>query len=260
MVVDGVVHREVAGTVWRARRVGSAIELDVDGDPDLALDDLRARVAEGLPWAPVAELAHQDPRVADLVARRPGYRPPITPDPFEAIVAAISAQQVNLRWATTTRTRLVERYGHRRSIGGVDVWAFPRPEALAAADPAEIRGMQWTSRKAEYVVGVARDVTDGLLDGLDGLGDEAVVERLTSVRGLGRWTAEQVLARSLARPGAVAAGDLGVRKAVSLLWHRADEVLDEAAVRDTVAGWGDAANWVTHLLLEDLADGLASRP
>lgn len=260
MIVDGVVHREVDGTLWRARQAGTAIELDVDGDEAVAMADLRARVAEGLPWAPVADLAGRDPRVADLVARRSGYRPPITPDPFEAIVAAISAQQVNLRWATTTRTRLVERYGRRRSIGGVVVWAFPHPETLASADPSEIRAMQWTTRKAEYVVGVARAVTEGLLAGLDDLPDEGVVERLTSVRGLGRWTAEQVLARSLARPAAVAAGDLGVRKAVSLLWHRADEVLDEATVRDTVAGWGDAANWVTHLLLEDLAEGLASAP
>lgn len=260
MVVDGVVHREVEGTVWRARQAGAAVELDVDGDPGVALDDLRARVGEGLPWEPVADLAGHDRRVADLVARRPGYRPPITPDPFEAIVAAISAQQVNLRWATTTRTRLVERYGRRRSIGGVTVWAFPRPGDLAAADPGEIRAMQWTTAKAEYVVGVARAVADGLLDGLDGLGNDGVVERLTTVRGLGRWTAEQVLARSLARPDAVAAGDLGVRKAVSHLWHGTDELLDEATVRDTAATWGDAANWVTHLLLEDLADGLASTP
>jgi DNA-3-methyladenine glycosylase II len=260
VVVEGAVHREVSGTVWRARQVGASIELDVDGDPERALADLRARVAEGLPWEPVADLAAQEPRVADLVGRHPGYRPPITPSPFEAIVTAISAQQVNLRWATTTRTRLVERYGQRHSIGGVDVWAFPRPETLAAADPAEIRAMQWTTRKADYVVGVARAVTEGLLDGLHDLGNEGVVARLMSVRGLGRWTAEQVLARSLARPDAVAAGDLGVRKAVSHLWHRGDELLDEATVRDTAAAWGDAANWVTHLLLEDLAEGLASTP
>lgn len=254
MVTDGAVHREVLGTVWRARQRGAAIELDVDGDEDVAMADLRARLGEGLPWAPVAALAARDPRIDALVAGRPGYRPPITPDPFEAIVGAISAQQVNLRWATTTRTRLVHRFGRQHSIGGIEVWAFPRPDDVADADPADIRSMQFTTRKAEYIVGVAHAAAGGALDGLDGLSNESVVERLTTLRGLGRWTAEQVLARSLARPDAVAAGDLGVRKAISYRWHGSDDLLDEPTVRTTAEGWGDAANWVVHLLLEDLAE------
>lgn len=241
------------GTVWRARQVGGTIELDVDGDADLALSDLRARVADDLPWEPVAALAAVDDRVRTLVERRPGYRPPITPDPFEAIIGAISAQQVNLRWALTTRTRLVERFGSRKEMGGVPIWAFPPPASLADVDPAELREMQFTTRKAEYIVGVARAATDGWLDDLSEQTNEEVVEHLTKLRGLGRWTAEQVLARSLARPDAVAAGDLGVRKAISHLWHESDELLDEATIRTTAEAWGDAANWVTHLLLEDLS-------
>jgi DNA-3-methyladenine glycosylase II len=258
VVVDGVVHREVDGTVWRARQSGGTIELDVDGDEALALADLRTRLAEHLPWQPVAALAAADERVAELVARRSGYRPPITPDPFEAIVGAITAQQVNLAWATTTRTRLVHRFGRRREIGGTEVWAFPDAAAVAEADPAVIRAMQFTTRKSEYIVGVARAAAGGHLEGLDERSNEDVVRHLTSLRGLGRWTAEQVLARCLARPDAVAAGDLGVRKAVSFLWHGSDELLDEATVRSTAEGWGDAANWVTHLLLEDLGEGLPS--
>lgn len=254
------MHREVAETLWRARQVGDAIELDVDGDPELAFADLRTRLAEGLPWEPVAALARTDERVADLVARHRGYRPPITPDPYEAIIAAITAQQVNLAWATTTRTRLVHRFGVRRAIGGVPVWAFPDPASVAAADPSEIREMQFTTRKSEYIVGVSTAAAAGYLDGLADLPNDAVSEHLTALRGLGRWTAEQVLARCLARPDAVAAGDLGVRKAISLLWHGADELLDEATVRSTTEGWGDAANWIMHLLLEDLSAGVASGP
>jgi len=254
------VHREVRGTVWRARQVGEAIELDVDGDEALAEADLRARLAEHLPWQPVVELAAREERVADLVARRPTYRPPITPDPYEATITAITAQQVNLAWATTTRTRLVHRFGRRRRIGDTDVWAFPAPAEVAAVDPAELRGMQFTTRKAEYIVGVSRAADHGHFDDLTTMGNEEVVRHLTELRGLGRWTAEQVLARSLARPDAVAAGDLGVRKAVSFLWHASDELLDEATVRSTAEAWGDATNWVVHLLLEDLSEGVGSRP
>ena len=247
----------MAGTVWRARQVANTIEVDADGDEDLALRDLRARVADDLPWEPVAALASIDDRVSALVERRPGYRPPITPDPFEAIIGAISAQQVNLRWALTTKTRLVERFGTCREMGDVSVWAFPRPESLADVDPAELRAMQFTTRKSEYIVGVARAATDGWLDDLSERTNEDVVAHLTELRGLGRWTAEQVLARSLARPDAVAAGDLGVRKAISHLWHKSEELLDEATVRTTAETWGDAGNWVTHLLLEDLSAPIA---
>lgn len=241
------------GTVWRARQRGPTVELDVRGDEDLALRDFRTRVADDLPWEPVATLAAVDDRVRELVDRRPGYRPPITPDPFEAIIGAISAQQVNLRWALTTRTRVVERFGIRHRIGGTEVWAFPRPVSLADVDPAELRAMQFTTRKSEYIVGVARAARDGWLDDLGERSNEDVVTHLTQLRGLGRWTAEQVLARSLARPDAVAAGDLGVRKAISHLWHGSEDLLEEATVRATAETWGDAANWVTHLLLEELS-------
>ena len=75
---------------------------------------------------------------------------------------------------------------------------------------------------------------------------------MTAIRGIGRWSAEWALARCLARPKAVAAGDLGVQKAIggAYLGRRATE--DE--VRRLTAPWGDAANWATHLLLETLAD------
>jgi DNA-3-methyladenine glycosylase II len=259
VVADGAVHREVGGTLWRARQDGPGLVVDVEGDPDLALADLRRRVGEDLPWAPVAALAAADDRVHRLVEAHPGYRPPITPDPFEAIVGAISAQQVNLRWALTTRTRLVRALGTPRDTAGTVVWTFPAADRVAMAHPSELRELQFTNAKAKAIVEVAGAAADGHLDGLADLTNDAVVARLTELRGVGRWTAEQVLARSLARPNAVAAGDLGVRKAVSRYWHGSDELLEEAVVRDTTTAWGDAANWVTHLLLEELAMGGRSR-
>lgn len=253
VVADGAVHREAHGIWWRATQNGDTIELHTDDDPVVAMADLRVRLGDGIPWEPVAELAERDERVARLVARYPGYRIPVTPDPFEAIVTAVTAQQVNLRWALVTRRRLVEAFGTVRHVGGVTVWAFPRPERVADADPAVLRGFQFTTAKARTIVGVARAAVDGYLDPLPTLSNAEATAHLCALKGIGRWTADQVLARCLARPDAVAAGDLGVRKAVSFRWFTGDELLDEATVRDTAETWGDAANWVTHLLLEDLA-------
>ncbi len=259
LVADGVYYR-VAGphadeVPYAARQLpAGAIEVTVgDGhDPDPAMADMRYRLAESLPFRPLRSLARRDPVVRAALRRRPGYRPPMTPDLFEALVTSITAQQVNLRWATTTRRRLVETYGRRRRFPGTMVWQFPAAAALAAADPADLRSLQLTTAKSHSIVGVARAAADGALDGLAEAPDAEVVERLTALRGVGRWTAEWALARCLGRPAAVAAGDLGVREAIgrAYLGRRATE--DE--VRAITTPWGDAANWATHLLLEGLSD------
>ena len=74
----------------------------------------------------------------------------------------------------------------------------------------------FSRRKAEYVIGLARDDLD--LEGLHLLPDDEVRARLVAVRGLGPWTAEWFLGRHLARPRAWPVGDLALRKAVDLFY------------------------------------------
>jgi len=106
------------------------------------------------------------------------------------------------------------------------------------------------------VIGIfAAAVAEGRLD-LDVLGalpDEEVIRRLTAIRGLGVWTAEWILARTLGRPRVVA-GDLGVRKAVGLAYPCLGDLLPpEGAVRAATAHWGDAALLAQALALQELA-------
>jgi len=100
------------------------------------------------------------------------------------------------------------------------VWAFPDAAVLARARVRELLALKYSTRKAEYIRDLARAVVAGTLD-LDALSAAAnadVIDRLTALRGLGRWTADWFLARHLARPHAWPAGDLGVRKAVSTFY------------------------------------------
>ncbi len=252
VVVGDTYCRVVAGTVYAARQVGAqTVELQVDGDPDAAVADLAHRLAEDLPE--LSPAARTVAAVADQATRMPGYRPPLVADPFEALVTAISAQQVNLTWATTTRRRLVEAYGRSHQIDGIVVHGFPHAGVLATVAPEELRAMQFTTRKAEYIVGLAQAAVEGHLDDLHTMTNADVIERVVAIRGIGRWSAEWLLARCLGRGDVVAAGDLGVRKAVSRFVLATDIVAAEGEVRDAVAGWGDGANWAVHLLLERLA-------
>jgi DNA-3-methyladenine glycosylase II len=152
------------------------------------------------------------PVLAGLATRLAGFRPPLAPDPFESLVTSITAQQVSLFSAFAIRNRLIERYGVR----GVHAYGFPTRASLAGATEEELVALGFSRRKAEYVVGLARDDID--LDALAALDDDEVRARLTAIRGLGAWTAEWFLARHLARPRAWPAGDLGLRKAAETFY------------------------------------------
>jgi DNA-3-methyladenine glycosylase II len=152
------------------------------------------------------------PVLDDLVRRLEGFRPPLTPDPFENLVTSITAQQVSLFAAFAIRNRLVERFG----VPGEVAYGFPTRAVLAAASEDELVAVGFSRRKAEYVVGLARSELD--LDELAGLSDDEIRERIVAVRGLGAWTAEWFLARHLARPRAWPAGDLALRKAAETFY------------------------------------------
>jgi 3-methyladenine DNA glycosylase/8-oxoguanine DNA glycosylase len=150
--------------------------------------------------------------LAGLTVRLRGFRPPLAPDPWEALVTSICAQQVSLQSAFAIRARFVERYG----IRAVHAWAFPRRDAVARATADDLFALGFSRRKAEYVRALARSDLD--LDGLAALPDDAVRAAITAQRGLGPWTAEWFLARHLARPTAWPAGDLALRKAADVLF------------------------------------------
>lgn len=208
-----------------------------------------------LPPPTFGALLQSDPVIASLDARYPGLRPVLQLDLLTALVRSVSAQQVNLRWAATTRRRLAERFGTRHEIAGEIVYSFD-PARLAAATVTEIREMQFTTRKAEYIIGIAEEIGSGRLSPqeLEALPDEQVIERLSALRGIGRWTAEWILVRTLGRP-TVVAGDLGVRKAVGVA-YRDGAMPSEADVRAMTTHWGDSAAVAQALVLHGMAVGM----
>jgi DNA-3-methyladenine glycosylase II len=200
-----------------------------------------------------ADLLAQDPVLARLNASFPGIRQIRQLDLFTALLRCISAQQVNLRWAVTTRRRLAETFGTRHEIDGECVYSLD-PERVASVDPAQIRALQFTTSKSEFIVAVARALADGTisLDALARLPDDEVIARLCTIRGIGRWSAEWVLARTLGRP-CVVAGDLGVRKAVGMAYLET-ALPSEIEVRRATAHWGTSASAAQALLLHALGE------
>jgi DNA-3-methyladenine glycosylase II len=189
---------------------------------------------------PFIEFARADPVLAEAVARFPGFRPPLAPDPFEALVSSITAQQVSLNSAFAVRSRFIERFGNPAE----HAVSFPTRERVAAVTEAELTELGFSRRKAEYVLGVARSDLD--FEGFAVLPDDEVKVRLTALRGIGEWSADWFLARYLARPHAWPAGDLGLRKAVLAFYS------DTTDVRAASVRFHPFENLSAHYLLASL--------
>ena len=209
-LVGGTLYRAVGGREVRivARPGGVDVEPLDDETRPVVLQLLGAPF--DLP--PFYAWAARDPLLAPIAERLRGFRPPLQPDPFEALVTSITAQQVSLFAAVAIRNRLVERLG--TPVG--EAWAFPSRERVAEAGEQVLVEVGFTRRKAEYAVGLARSELD--LAGLASLDDDEVRVQITAFRGLGPWTAEWFLARHLARPHAWPDGDLALRKAAESLY------------------------------------------
>ena len=214
---EGGLHRVVGGREVRIEAAPGG----VDVEPLDAAIEREVLTLLGLAVRPrrVRRLGGRTSRCSPrLRAALAGFRPPLAPDPFEALVTSITAQQVSLHSAFAIRSRLIERFGEPGELA----YAFPTRERLADASEDELVALGFSRRKAEYVIGLARADLD--LDALAALPDEEVTERLVAIRGLGEWTADWFLARHLARPHAWPAGDLGLRKAVAAFYGDVQDV------------------------------------
>ena len=207
---DGGLYRVVAGREVRITRVEEGVSIE-PGSPDAA-----AEIGHllGLPFDLDAfrRWAVRDAELDTIVQALAGFRPTLSPDPFEALVIAITTQQISLHAAAAIRANFVERFGVRHDRA----WEFPTRERMRRARPREFTVLGFSRAKAEYVLELAHSDVD--LEALPSCSDDEVIEALTAIRGLGRWTADWYLARHLARQRAWPAGDLGVRKAVSTFY------------------------------------------
>jgi DNA-3-methyladenine glycosylase II len=207
---EGGLHRVVADREVRITAAEGGVAIEPWSTE--AADEVGRLLGLPLDLDRFREWALGDATLAMVIGSVPGFRPTLNPEPFEALVVAITAQQISLHAAASIRGNLVERYGVRHDAA----WAFPTRERIGELRPRHFTPLGFSRAKAEYVLELAHSDLD--LDGLHALDDDEVIAAVASVRGLGRWTADWFLARHLARPHAWPAGDLGVRKAVSTFY------------------------------------------
>ncbi|MCY4486479.1 MAG: hypothetical protein OXF11_05105 [Deltaproteobacteria bacterium] len=210
-----------AGTVAKPRL---AVALESPSRVALQLPgfetQLRHVLCTDLDLRPFYRMARKDAMLAPMVRRFRGMRVTASPTLFEALVTAVLSQQVNLGFAYSIKKALVESFGRRRRRQGRTYYAFPEPRRFAAQSLEAMRGFRLSNAKAGTLIRLGEAfASDAALQDSAGrlaaLSDEQVVERLTAIKGIGRWSAEIALMRGLARPDTFPAGDLGVVKYVA---------------------------------------------
>jgi DNA-3-methyladenine glycosylase II len=210
--------------------------------------------------SPFEAMARTDPVVGPLAERMRGLKPPRFPTVFEALVNGVACQQLSLTVGIHLLNRLTAAHGHAAADGPPDARAFPDPVALASLQLEELKRHGFSTTKARTIIEIARAITAGDLDleALHALDDDAAVERLIGLHGIGRWTAEYVLLRGLGRLHVFPGDDVGAQSKLKRLLG-IDTPLGYDDVRTLVARWQPFAGVVYfHLLLDSLtrpADG-----
>jgi DNA-3-methyladenine glycosylase II len=156
-------------------------------------------------------IARRDPVLRNLMRRhgRCGLIDSQHTDPFQALVHAIVSQQLSTKAAATIAARVDGLLDGR-----------PTPARVGAVSDVQLRAAGLSGQKVGYLRDLCRRLEDGSvrLDALDGMTDEAVITSLTSVKGIGRWTAEMFLMFRLHRPDVLPVGDLGIVKAIKVAY------------------------------------------
>ncbi|MDH0759255.1 DNA-3-methyladenine glycosylase [Pseudomonas juntendi] len=153
-------------------------------------------------------LAALDPDWARHVAATGPCLHQATPgrEPYEALVRAIAYQQLHARAAEAILGRLLALFPQH---------AFPPPEQLLAASPQTLRACGFSASKLATIQGIAQARLDGLVPTREAalaMSDDALIERLVALRGVGRWTVEMLLIYSLERSDILPVDDFGVRE------------------------------------------------
>jgi len=155
--------------------------------------------------------------VARLVSGRTGLRLSRTPGVWDGLLWSIIGQQINFPFACVLKRRLVENTGTPLAGG---LFSLPAPAAVARLEASDLRTWQFSRQKADYLIGAARLAAEGKLDiaALASISATRAERTLLAVRGLGPWSVNYIMMRSLGFADCVPIGDTGVTSGLQTLF------------------------------------------
>jgi DNA-3-methyladenine glycosylase II len=210
------------------------------------------------------KLAARDPRLQPLVEEFRGLKPPQFPTVFEAVVNGIACQHLSMSVGILLLSRLARLSGRMPADATNGAHAFPDAADLAGLREQSLKSVGFSTNKSRALLGISSAIRDRCLNlqSLVQFDNQPALERLTQLKGVGRWTAEYVLLRGLGRLDIFPGDDVGARKNLAQ-FLRKKKPLDYDRVHRAVNGWQPYAGFIYfHLLLSRIrkAGWIASHP
>jgi len=180
-------------------------------------------------------LARRDPVLASVIRAHPSVALRSRGDAFQTLARSIVGQQISVKAADSVWRRFSESV------------VVVQPAMVLEIGALRLRECGLSQRKVEYLIDLAGHFASGAVDpaGWTVLDDETVIEQLTRVRGVGRWTAEMVLIFGLLRPNVLPLDDLGLQRAVGLCYFAGRRVSPRTIRRIALnwEPWRSVATW-----------------
>ncbi|MFJ8264163.1 DNA-3-methyladenine glycosylase family protein [Rummeliibacillus sp. NPDC094406] len=199
---------------------------------------------------PFYQMAKKDSLLCSAVQDYYGLRTIGIPDLFEAISWGILGQQINLSLAYTLKKNLVEKYGNCVTWNNRHYWLFPDASTIANLSIEDLMPLKLTTKKCEYLLLAAQLISTGeisknTLKQMVSL--KKAEQQLTSIRGIGPWTANYVLMRCLRYPDAFPIADVGLHNAIKFI-TKADCKPTKEEILDYAKDWRGFESYATFYL------------
>lgn len=184
----------------------------------------------------VSQLMRRDRIMRKLIPQHPEVFLTSRGNPFVTLARSIVGQQISVKAAETVWQRFLVTCGKR-----------PTPQSVQRAGLTGLREAGLSQRKAEYVIDLSQHFIDKLVHPTRwaSMEDEGVIQELTAIRGIGRWTAEMFLIFNLQRPDVLPLDDVGLLKAISLHYFSGEPVsrFEAREVSQAWQPWRTVATW-----------------
>ena len=157
----------------------------------------------------ISYLREKDKKLAEVIDRLGFIKREIDTDLFSSVIHHIIGQQISTKAQATIWKRMVD------SFETVDA------EKILSAGILQLQSFGMTFRKAEYITDFAKKVHDGVFDlrAVSQMSDEEAIKALSSLKGIGVWTAEMILLFCLQRPDILSFDDLAIQRGLRMVYH-----------------------------------------
>jgi len=199
-----------------------------------------------------AHLRRRDKRLAKVIdATGPCLLGTRERDPFHVLCTSIISQQLSTKAADTIQARVAVLVASAGPTAAVGQFA---PHHFVAAEHEQLRGAGLSKAKASWLITIAQRVHQGEFSfaELNAMDDEAAIEALDALPGIGRWTAEMFLMFAMDRLDIFAMGDVGLRRGINQLYNKGEKLDDDATLK-IVRRWApyrSIASWYLWRLLD----------